>query len=173
MSAQSQNKHNVLSFFFFSSFVIRFHYDRCDIWGSVLTHCFPQFEAGASLEFLPLLICLLSIVSIQVVGSNGWYFWSVPMLVPNYLYPFKRGESAINFYSARPEDMTEELFSNLENILGLWDYYLLLNIHPPLGRISLLYLLSYLRNAVTGKAQSPGQITSPWCYSPASRLILW
>lgn len=57
--------------------------------------------------------------------------------------------------------MIEELFSNLENILGLWDYYLLLNIHPPLGRIYLLYLVSYLRNAVTGKAQSPGQITSP------------
>lgn len=48
--------------------------------------------------------------------------------------------------------MTEELFSNLENTLGLWDYYFLFIIHPPLGRISLLYLVSYLRNAVTGKA---------------------
>lgn len=72
MSAPSQNKHNVLSFFFFpSSFVTRFHYDLYDILGSSPTHCFPQFEGGAPLEFLSLLICLLSIISIQVVGSNG------------------------------------------------------------------------------------------------------
>lgn len=47
---------------FLGALVTRCHNDLWDISGSSPTHCFSQFEAGGSLEFLPLLIHLLSIV---------------------------------------------------------------------------------------------------------------
>lgn len=82
MSAQSQNYHNILSFFLVllsPDFMITFV-----IFQGLPQLSFPQFEAEASLEFLPVLIPLLSIVFVEFVGNNDWYFWAVPMLAPNH-----------------------------------------------------------------------------------------
>lgn len=82
--------------------------------------------------------------------------------------PSKRSESALKFYSWRPEDKTEELFSNLENTLDSWYYYVLVNIHPSLG-VGLIFVFSPC-HVITGKASALGVIRSPTCHSPLSRL---